>query len=162
MYIPTVTSKVLTKQYENILYSPNLKHNTKYKGINITIWDNYTFYLYKKYHKKDKHEKARDHYFWLIDYIKENWEEGITLITPDVEWCKYQNDVEALWLQECSQYPQLYVPNTWNLSTDNLNIIGYALRVNSPEIIHENWTHCLGHKRDLPCKLCTYDAFVEL
>lgn len=157
LYIPTVTSKIITEQYENILYSPNQKHPNKYKGTNITIWDNYTFYLLKRYHKPDKHEKAREHYLWFIDYIKDNYEEGITLITPDVEWLKYRNEIEQKWLQECSQYPQLYIPETWE-DTSKLNIVGHALRVNSKTISHPDWVHCLGHTREVESNLITYDS----
>ena len=160
IYIPTITSKV-RGEYENVLYSPNKKHPEIIMGKNITIWDNYTFYLYKRYRKPDKHEIAREHYLWLIEYIKNNWREGITLITPDVEWLKYKNEIIDKWNKECYSYPQLYVPNTWD-NTDKLNIIGYALRSNSPNVFHENWTHCLAHKRDIKCKLLTYDATVEI
>ena len=166
IYIPTLTSKLrigLDKQYENILYSPNVNLDKVYKGSNITIWDNYTFYLRSRYHKPDKHIKARNHYLWLIDFIKNNYEEGITLITPDVEWLKDRELIEEQWNKECSIYPQLYVPETWKTPTDKLNIIGYALRINTPEkYIHENWNHCLKHKRELNSKLLTYDSTIEI
>ena len=51
IYIPTITSKV-RGEYENVLYSPNKKHPQIIMGKNITIWDNYTFYLYKRYRKR--------------------------------------------------------------------------------------------------------------
>ena len=50
IYIPTITSKV-RGEYENVLYSTNKKHPQIIMGKNITIWDNYTFYLYKRYRK---------------------------------------------------------------------------------------------------------------
>ena len=161
VYIPTMTSNFrysdrIEKLPENILYSPNPKILNVYKSSNITIWDNYTFYLRSKYHKKDKHEVARDHYLWLINYIKNNYIDGITLITPDVEWLKYKEQIEIEWYKYCKDYPQLYVPETWD--NPKLNIIGYALRPNTSEsYIHKNWNHCLKHKRDISCSLLTYD-----
>lgn len=156
IYIPTITTK-RRADLDNVLYSPNKNNIQIVLGKNITIWDNYTFYLYKKYQKEDKHEIAREHYLWLIQYIKQNWQQGITLITPDIEWLKYKDEIIDKWNTECFMYPQLYVPNTWK-HTNKLNIVGYALRKTSPTIIHENWTHCLGHVRDINCKLSTYDA----
>ncbi len=160
IYIPTITTK-RQANLDNVLYSPNKNNDQIVLGKSITIWDNYTFYLYKRYRKPDKHEIAREHYLWLIDFIKDNWREGITLITPDVEWLKYKDEITDKWNKECYSYPQLYVPNTWN-NIDKLNIIGYALRSNSSNVFHENWTHCLGHKRDIKCRLLTYDATIEI
>ena len=49
IYIPTVTSELRNNPIfaDYILYSPN--KNIKYfsLGSKLTIWDNYTFYLYK-------------------------------------------------------------------------------------------------------------------
>lgn len=157
IYIPTLTSNITRVELpENILYSPNPR-NGKYKAKGITIWDNYTFYLMLKYNKSDKHEKAREHYLWLINFIKDNYEDGITLITPDVEWLKYKDEIMEKWFNTCKDYPQLYVPQTWE-NPDGLNIIGYALRKNTPtEFVHEKWNHCLRHVRDIPTGLLTYD-----
>lgn len=158
IYIPTITSKV-KGEYESVLYSPNKKHPEIIMGKNITIWDNYTFYLYKRYRKPDKHEIARDHYIWLIEFIKDNWKKGITLITPDVDWLRYSKEIEELWRINCFNYPQLYVPNSWKSDISNLNIVGYALRKESENIEHPTWTHCLGHIRNnLNSKIKTYDS----
>ena len=128
---------------------------------NITIWDNYTFYFKKRYHKPDKREKAREHYLWLINFIKNNYKEGITLITPDIEWLEDKEEILEKWIKYCKDYPQLYVPETWE-SIDNLNIVGYALRITTPQkYVHPEWNHCLGHKRDLNCKLLTYDSITQ-
>jgi hypothetical protein len=163
IYIPTLTSKLRVKiedNYENVLYSPNQKLNISVKGNNLTIWDNYTFYLMKRLHNK---KVAYNHYLWLIDFIVNNYEEGITLITPDVDWLKNGIQIEKLWNEKCSKYPQLYVPNSWKTSTKNLNIVGYALRKNQITINHLNWVHCLGHKRDdINSKLITYDSISEI
>ena len=165
-YIPTLTSFFVRKHEvkelpKNILLSPNKNILVPWKAEGITIWDNYTYYLRFKYHKKDKHEKARKHYLWLISYIKENYMDGITLITPDVEWLKYKDEIEEAWYDNCRDYPQLYVPNTWKNSS-GLNIVGHALRINTPDkYIHENWNHCLRHKRDINCKILTYDSVIE-
>ena len=159
IYIPTITGRV-KGEHENVLYSPNKNHPEIILGKNITIWDNYTFYFYKRYRKSDKHEVAREHYLWLINFIKDNWREGITLITPDVEWLKYKDEIIEKWNNECYLYPQLYVPNTWE-NPNKVNIIGYAPRKTSPNITHKNWTHCLGHTRDINCKLLTYDSIIE-
>lgn len=165
-YIPTLTTflkggKFVNGLPENILYSPNESISKVWKSNGITIWDNYTYYLRYKYNKKDKHEKARDHYLWLIRYIRNNYEEGITLITPDVEWLKYRDEIEQTWFNNCKDYPQLYVPNTWHDSS-GLNIIGHALRINTPDkYLHDTWNHCLRHKRDIGHGLVTYDSVIE-
>jgi hypothetical protein len=144
---------------ENILYSPNKNILKPWKASGITIWDNYTYYLRYKYNKKDKHEKARDHYLWLINYIKDNYIDGITLITPDVEWLKYRDEIEQQWHNNCKDYPQLYVPNTWK-DISGINIVGHALRIDTPDsFVHKRWNHCLRHVRqNLKSSLNTYDA----
>lgn len=157
IYIPTLTTELrfeIKESYDNLLYSPNKNLPIKIKGNNITIWDNHTYYL--KNMLKDQ-DKAYEHYIWFIGFVKNNWEEGITVITPDVDWLKKGEEIEDKWIQECYMYPQLYVPNTLQ-NPDKLNIVGYALRRGQEDIIHENWTHCLGHKRELDCKLLTYDS----
>jgi hypothetical protein len=161
IYIPTLTSKLKyeTREYENILYSPNIKLNKVVLGKNITIWDNYTYYLRFKYNKPDKHIVAKNHYLWLINFIKNNYIDGVTLITPDIEWLQDKEEIMEKWYNNCREYPQLYVPETWN--NLDLNIVGYALRINSPDYIHPNWNHCLRHKRELNCKLLTYDSIIE-
>lgn len=164
IYIPTLTSKLrytVTEEYENVLYSPNKNITQKLKGKNITIWDNYTFYLYRRL-QKNKQQTAKEHYIWLVNYIKENWEKGITLITPDVFWLQDRDYIEKLWLQNCKDYPQLYVPNTWKNDISKLNIVGHALTINSKDKdYHRQWTHCLGHKRNnIVCELLTYDKVV--
>ncbi len=165
IYIPTVTSKLKYREvfHENILYSPNENLPIVRKG-KITIWDNYTFYLRK--HLKNQ-EKAYNHYKWLIQFIKENYQEGITLITPDVDWLDRGEEIEELWLENCKDYPQLIVPYTWREETHSsspLNIVGNALRKEQPSgWYHTEWTHCLGHKREnIPTKLLTYDSISEI
>ena len=163
IYIPTLTSKLrygIDKEYENILYSPNVNLTTKYKGKNITIWDNHTFYLRYRLIAKEKYEIAYNHYLWFIDYVKSNWEAGITVITPDVDWHPKQLEIEDIWIRECSAVPQLYVANTWRTDLSKLNIVGHALRPNTnSDAEHTEWTHCLGHVRhNLTCKLQTYDS----
>jgi len=162
LYIPTKTYNLTDGEYENILYSPSKSKSRVIKARNITIWDNYTFYFLKRYFKKDKYEKAFNHYLWLINFIKENYQEGITLITPDIEWMpkNLSQVIINKWQKECKDYPQLYVPDTWE--NPNLNIVGYALRSNSVKT-HPYWNHCLGHKRDnLICPIQTYDAIKEI
>lgn len=160
IYIPTLTSKLRYCDVDEdyVLYSPN-EHLTKVvKGKKITIWDNYTFYLRMRL-KNNKQERAKQHYLWLIDFIQNNYEDGITLITPDVDWLQDSLEIEQLWKDKCSRYPQLYVPNTWQTSTDMLNIVGYAIRRNMTQT-HPKWTHCLGHARDnVQTELLTYDAY---
>ena len=163
IYIPTMTSALrheVKKLPENILYSPNSKLEKVYKAEKITIWDNYTYYLRNKYNKKDKQTVSKNHYLWLINFIKNNYQEGITLITPDIEWLNDKDEIMEKWYKTCKDYPQLYVPETWD-NTDGLNIIGYALRPNST-FIHENWNHCLRHKRDISCNILTYDSVSEI
>lgn len=164
IYIPTLTSKlgkVVNKQYDYILYSPNPKINDIFMGNKITIWDNYTFYLWKRL-RNNKQEVAYNHYLWFINYIQENWREGITVIAPDVDWLEKGEEIEKLWLEKCFKYPQLIVPNTWRLNTNKLNVVGYALRKNSKEY-HSTWNHCLGHKRNnLQSKIQTYDSVSEI
>ena len=167
IYIETLTTKLRTCNIEDIdrdyvLYSPHKNLNKVIMGKKITIWDNYTFYLYKRLNYQNKQSIAKDHYLWLIDFINNNWQEGITLITPDVDWLDDRLEIETLWRDNCSKYPQLYVPNTWVSSIDDLNIVGYALRRDSKEI-HNKWTHCLGHIRDnIESELLTYDASIKL
>ena len=159
LYIPTITKQVqnkINKDYDYVLYSPSTRTKIKYKARKITIWDNHTFYYLKRYYKEDKQEKAYQHYIWLIEYIRNNYEEGITLITPDIEWLDKAKEVMKQWYKHCSKYPQICIPKTCN--ENKLNIIGYALRPNSPNYIHPKWVHCLMHKRDLNTKLLTYDA----
>lgn len=165
IYIPTMTSTFRCNNVkdvpENILYSPNSKILNIYKGSNITIWDNHTFYYKCRYIKPDKHEVARKHYLWLIDFIKNNYVDGITLIAPDIEWLKYKEEIHKQWYKYCKDYPQLYVPETWD--NPKLNIVGYALRTNTPlNYVHKEWNHCLRHKRDITCDLLTYDSTCPL
>lgn len=165
IYIPTKTYDLKEGKYENILYSPSKSKPKIIKAKNITIWDNHTFYYFKRYYKEDKQEKAFNHYLWLMDFIKKNYQEGITLITPDVDWMeeKYALQVEKLWKKECSNYPQLYVPTSWRTDTSKLNIAGYALRKNIKYTeFHPHWNHCLAHVRSINCDLLTYDAIREL
>jgi hypothetical protein len=163
IYIPTITSKLrykLDQEYDNVLYSPNPKMKQFYKAKNITIWDNHTFYLLRHLKHPNKQEIAYEHYNWFINFVKENWEEGITVITPDVDWHDKQVEIEQKWLSECAHIPQLYVVNTWQSDVKKLNIVGHALRLNSNfDAEHPEWTHCLGHVRDnLTSKLLTYDS----
>lgn len=169
IYVPTMTSKLRGKQQQinldYILYSPNKKIQYVYLGSKITIWDNHTFYLFKRMHDP---QKAFNHYLWLINYIKQNYVDGITLITPDVDWLD-ENDallIEKQWSNNCKQYPQLYIPNTWRTNTDNLNIVGNALRKETVyKKINTNWVHCLAHKRPElkgKTKLLTYDSVKEI
>ena len=113
-------------------------------------------------------QKAFNHHLWLINYIKQNYVDGITLITPDVDWLD-ENDallIEKEWNNNCKQYPQLYIPNTWRTNTDNLNIVGNALRKETIyEKVNTNWVHCLAHKRPelkSKTKLLTYDSIKEI
>ena len=163
IYIPTLTNRLrrgIDRDYDNILYSPNPNITKKYKAKNITIWDNYTFYLLKHLKHPNKQEIAYQHYIWFIEYVKSNWEEGITVITPDVDWHNKQKEIEQMWLDNCAYFPQLYVVNTWQSDIKKLNIVGYALRLNSNyEVQHTEWTHCLGHIRNnINSKLLTYDS----
>ena len=163
IYIPTMTGKLKSNMsdMDYALYSPSSRCPIICKANKITIWDNHTFYLYKRYNKSDKHIKALNHYLWLIKFIKNNYQQGITLITPDVDWLceEFRNIVEYEWSKHCSMYPQLYVPDTWCFNTNNLNIVGYALRSSSPLVYHPNWVHCLAHIRnDINTKLLTYDS----
>lgn len=162
IYIPTMTTKLRFEngEYENLLYSPNKNLTKVVLGKNITIWDNYTYYLRCKYLKEDRQSFAKAHYLWLIDFIKNNYVNGVTLITPDIEWLDDKEEIMQKWFNYCKDYPQLYVPETWE-NIDGLNIVGYALRTNSPNIVHPNWNHCLRHKRNLDCNLLTYDSIVE-
>ena len=169
IYIPTLTSKLRNlknrnKEYAYVLYSPNPKLDIVFKGKEITIWDNYTYYLKTKLKSPNKQEIAKQHYIWLINFIINNYEEGITLITPDVDWIQDGEDIELLWNEYCSQYPQLYVPNTWKTSTEKLNIVGHGLRNNTPkEYYHKDWNHCFTHIRtDINSPLVTYDASCEI
>lgn len=163
IYIPTLTTKLrygIDKEYENILYSPNPNIKEKYKGSNITIWDNHTFYLRRHLLDVNKQEIAYNHYIWFIDYVKHNYEPCITVITPDVDWLDRGKEIEQLWIENCKYIPQLYVINTWRSDVTKLNIVGHALRKNSNSSgAHPNWTHCLGHIReDITSKLVTYDS----
>ena len=100
---------------------------------------------------------------WFIDYVQNNWEEGITVVTPDVDWLDRGLEIEDLWKQCCSKIPQLYVPNTWRTSIKYLNIVGHALRKNSLALNSPDWIHCLGHvRKDLKSKLLTYDSISEI
>lgn len=159
IYIRTLTGKLKEEDREKdyLFYSPSQKHDKIIKAKKITIWDNHTFYWRTRYLKKDRDEKSKEHYLWYINFILNNWSEGIIVITPDVEWNKYKEEIEKEWIK-CSHIPQLYVPNTINPS--NLNIVGYALRKNSTEL-HPTWNHCLGHIRDIDCPLLTYDSVIE-
>lgn len=164
IYIPTMTGRLNnnTSSMDYVLYSPTRKFCKVFKANKITIWDNHTFFLYKKYCKPDKEIKAFYHYLWLIQFITENYQKDLILITPDTDWLskKFRSIIEQKWINCCSQYPQLYVPNTWSSKTNGLNIVGYALRNNSPLIINKEWTHCLGHiRKDIDTKLLTYDAY---
>ena len=162
IYIPTVTTK--RRKEVNILYSPSSRNNELVFGDNITIWDNHTFYLKNKYRGKDKYDKAFEHYLWLIEFINNNYKEGVILITPDVDWMpdKLREVIEDRWLEKCSQYPQLYVPGTYKYF-DKINIVGHALRpYHDITYVHKKWTHCLGHARELPCELCTYDSIRKI
>ena len=81
------------------------------------------------------------------------------LITPDVDWLSCGPEIEKAWKKQCSEYPQLYIPNTWKSDISNLNILGYALRKESENIHHPTWTHCLGHIRNnLNSEIQTYDS----
>lgn len=77
-------------------------------------------------------------------------------------WLEDRDYIEKLWLQNCKDYPQLYVPNTWQNDISKLNIVGHALTINSKDKnYHREWTHCLGHKRsNIVYELLTYDKVV--
>ena len=168
IYIPTYTTKLRGKEKKinekYILYSPNKNIQYRYTGSEITIWDNHTFYYFKRLGNP---EMAIEHYKWLINYICENYIEGVTLITPDVDWLQEDLATQIMteWKEKCGKYPQLYIPNTWTISTDELNIIGHAIRKETVyENIHPKWVHCLAHiRKDLEGKtqLLSYDSIVE-
>lgn len=163
IYIPTLTTKLrygIDQEYENILYSPNPNIKEKYKGRNITIWDNHTFYLSRRLLDVNKQEIAYKHYIWFTNYVKHNYEPGIVVITPDVDWHSKRLELEELWLSSCSHIPQLYVYDTWQTDTSKLNIVGHALRKETlVDSYHPEWTHCLGHVREgVTSKLSTYDS----
>ena len=163
IYIPTLTSRLRYNdiQEDYVLYSPNRNLQKVVLGNKITIWDNYTFYLHERL-KHNKIQTALEHYLWLIEFINNNYVEGVTLITPDVDWLpnEISDIVEKEWSLHCYNYPQLYVPDTWNSDTSKLNIVGHALREYQTNV-HPKWTHCLGHKRELDnVELLTYDKFI--
>lgn len=158
IYIPTSTGYLQDKEYEYLLYSPSQKYDKIVIGKKITIWDNHTFYLMNRLRKPNKKDIAIEHYKWFIEFIKQNWQEGVTVVTPDTDWLK-TDEIELLWLKNCKQYPQLYVPNSWINDTKDLNVVGHALRANTPnKFVHPKWTHLFAHRRDCNSELVTYDS----